>query len=147
MAKRLVEAEAIRGVSIIGQPGGWSVMLKLSMSEKLLGTQRTGKPRLWRSLDRCIEYVTSELRLFRFDLLDATNYSYESATRQARPDAAERMRKAHEAAAHEQWFREQTALTVKEADDPNTEWVSHEAVKADMQFQRENPMARITKGE
>ncbi len=29
MAKRLVEAAAIRGASIIGQPGGWSVVLKL----------------------------------------------------------------------------------------------------------------------
>jgi hypothetical protein len=147
MAKRLVEAAAIRGASIIGQPGGWSVMLKLGMSEKPLGTQRTDKPRLWRSLDRCIEYVTSELHLSRFDMLDATNYSHESATRQVRPDSAERMRKAHEAAAHDQWFREQVALAVTEADDPNTEWISHETVKADMQRQRESLMARIAKGE
>ena len=39
LARRMVEASAIRGASIIGQPGGWSVMLKLGMTEKPLGTQ------------------------------------------------------------------------------------------------------------
>mgnify|MGYP000025178467 FL=1 len=34
MAKRLVEAAAIRGAAIIGQPGGWSVVLKLGMQDK-----------------------------------------------------------------------------------------------------------------
>ena len=34
MARRLVGAMAIQGASIIGQPGGWSVMLKLGKVEK-----------------------------------------------------------------------------------------------------------------
>jgi hypothetical protein len=38
LARQMVEACAIRGVSIIGQPGGWSIMLKLGLTEKLLGT-------------------------------------------------------------------------------------------------------------
>ena len=41
MAKRLVEAAAIRGAAIIGQPGGWSVVLKLGMQDKALGVQRS----------------------------------------------------------------------------------------------------------
>ncbi len=45
MARRMVEACAIRGASIIGQPGGWSVMIKMGLAEKPLGTQRTDKPR------------------------------------------------------------------------------------------------------
>jgi hypothetical protein len=110
MAKRLVEAAAIRGASIIGQPGGWCVMLKLGMLEKPLGTQRIDKPRLWRSLDRCIEYVTSELHLYRFDLLDATHYSHESVTRQVRPDAAARLRKAHEAVTQDQFPTKNTTI-------------------------------------
>ena len=35
MARRLVEAMAIQGASIIGQPGGWSVMLKLAQWRSL----------------------------------------------------------------------------------------------------------------
>lgn len=73
MAKRMVEAAAIRGASIIGQPGGWAVMLKLGMHEKPLGVQRSDKPRVWRSLDACMAYLKNELHIARIDLLDATN--------------------------------------------------------------------------
>ncbi len=46
IAKRMVEASAIRTAAIIGQPGGWSVLLKFGLTEKVLGVQRTDKPRL-----------------------------------------------------------------------------------------------------
>ena len=46
MAKRMAEAAAIRGASIVGQPGGWSIMLKVGMTETPLGAQRTNKPRI-----------------------------------------------------------------------------------------------------
>jgi hypothetical protein len=58
IARRMVEASAMHvRASIIGQPGGWSVMLKFGMTEKVLGAQRTDHPRLWRSLDRCVDYL------------------------------------------------------------------------------------------
>lgn len=46
-------------------------------------------------------------------------------------------------AAHDLWVREQVADAVREADDPNTEWVSHEVVKQDMAQQRAELLARI----
>lgn len=115
MARRMVEVSAIQGASIIGLPGGWSVMLKLGRVEKLLGTQRTDKPRTWRSLDTCMDYLRNELHIVRVDLLDATHYSNDDASRRPRLDAAERMKRAHEAAAHDAWFREQVQASI---DDP-----------------------------
>ena len=41
MAKRMADATAIRGASIIGQPGGWSIVLKVGLHERPLGAQRT----------------------------------------------------------------------------------------------------------
>lgn len=143
MAKRMVEAAAIHGAAIIGQPGGWSVMLKLGMTEKPLGTQRTDKPRLWRSLDRCIAYLKNELHIARFDMLDATNYSAVSIVGKSRGDTATRMRRAHEAAAHDKWFREQVEQGIKEADDPNTQWVSHEEAKASWAKKRAELLKRV----
>lgn len=144
MARRMVEASAIRGAAIIGQPGGWSVMLKLGMQEKPLGAQRSDRPRVWRSLDRCVEYLRTELHLARFDLLDATHFSPMSLEgNKSREAAAERLRRTHEAAAHDKWFREQVEQALKEADDPITEWVPHEAVKADMAKQRATLLKRI----
>lgn len=143
MAKRMVEAAAIHGAAIIGQPGGWSVVLKLGMTEKPLGTQRTGKPRLWRSLDRCIEYLKNELHIARFDMLDATNYSAVSIVGKSRGDTAARMRRAHEAAAHDKWFREQVEQGIKEADDPNTQWISHEEAQASWAKKRAELLKRV----
>lgn len=131
MARRLVEAAAIRGASIIGQPGGWAVMLRLGTAQKPLGTQRTDKPRVWRSLDRCILYLRNELHIARFDMLDATNHSDAAITGgKSRNDASERLRRAHKAAAHDRWFRDQVAQGIKEADDPNTRWVTNDQAKA-----------------
>ncbi len=131
MAKRLVEALAIRGASIIGQPGGWSVMLKMGMTEKPLGAQRTDKPRTWRSLDRCVDYLKNELHLARFDLLDATQHSDVELAGKSRNDASERMRQTHAAAAYDKWFRAEVEQGLKEADDPSTQWVSNELVMAE----------------
>lgn len=124
MARRMVEASAIRGASIIGLPGGWSVMLKLGMTEKLLGVQRTDKPRTWRSLDTCMEYLKNELHIVRIDMLDASNHSAGDVTQNTRADSSERMKRAHEAAAYDKWFRAQVQAAI---DDPRPS-IPHEQV-------------------
>jgi hypothetical protein len=132
MACRMVEASAIRGASIIGQPGGWSVRLKMGQVEKSLGTQRTGKPRTWRSLDTCMAYLRNELRIVRVDLLDASNYSDGDETRRTRADQSERMRRAHEAVAYDTWFRQQ----VQEAIDDPRPSIPHDEVMAEFAERR-----------
>lgn len=136
MAKRMIEGAAMSGAAIVGQPGGWSVTLKLGETEKLLCAQRTDKPRLWRSLDRLLEYLINELHIDRVDSLDARNFSAPPPGGKARVDTSERMRRTHETAAHDKWFREQVAQAIDEADDPKTEWVSDEDADAAWAKQR-----------
>lgn len=95
VARRLVEASALRGAAVVGLPGGWSVLLKIGLEEKALAVQRTGKPRVWRSLDRCIDYLKTELGIARVDL-DASNHS-DALSPLRRSDASERLRAAHAA--------------------------------------------------
>ena len=142
MARRLVEANAIRGASIVGQNGGWSVMLKLGMSEKPLGTQRTDKPRLWRNLNSCADYVLTELNIKQVDGLDMRNYSASDAPR-SRIDASARLKTAHEAAAYDKWFRAEIEAAIVEADDPNTKWVSNDDANKSWAKQRAELVARI----
>jgi hypothetical protein len=137
MAKRMVEARAIRSASIVGQPGGWSVVLKMGLQDRPLGTQRSDTPRTWRSLDRAVAYVKNELHIVRFDLLDATNHSPgEPLAGKSRVDAAERLRLAHEAAGHDKWFREQVAVAIQEADAPDAQWVSASNAKSSWKKKR-----------
>ncbi len=142
--KRLVEARAIRGAAIIGQPGGWSVLLKYGMEERPLGVQRADRPRLWRSLDTCVDYLKEELHIGRIDLVDATQHSATaSLPGKSRPDAAERMRHAFAAAEHDRWFREQVEIGIQEADDPATKWIPHEEVERQFGQLREDLRKRI----
>jgi len=105
IAKQLVIEHAVRGASIVGRAGGWSVILKLGKSEKALAAQRSKHIRVWRSLDRCVAFMRDELGIAKINELDASHYAAESPTRQTRADASDRLRHAHEAAAHDRWFR------------------------------------------
>lgn len=146
MAKRMLEAGVDLGASIVGQPGGWSVMLRLGKIEKSLVSQRTDQPRLWRSLDRCVAYLKSELSIARVEMLDASNHSGLALGATSRLDTAERMRHAHQAAAHDRWFRSQVEQAMTEADDPNTEWVSDEDAKAGWAKKRAQLLKRSESG-
>ncbi len=129
MAKRLVEANAILGASIVGMPGGWGVVVKYGTTESPLAAQRSKKVRMWRSLDSCFAYVRNELGIDRFDGLDGSNHTDEGAGVRQRADTAARMKSAHEAAAHAQWLNDKVAASLA---DPAPGF-THEQVMADVQ--------------
>ena len=139
IARRMVEASAIRTAAIIGQPGGWSVMLKVGLIEKALGVQRTDKPRLWKSLDRCVEYLKTELHISRFDMLDATDHSAEPMNTSSKNNAAGRMREAHQAAAYTKWLKAE----IQEAIDDPRPSISNEEVKQHFAKKRKALQKRI----
>ena len=126
-AKKLATSGALRSAAIIGQPGGWCVLLKIGMMEKPLGTQRADRPRTWRSLDNCVSYLKNDLKILRFDMLDASQHSDTPPTGRTRADASERLKLAHQAAAHAQWFREQVEQGIAQADAPSAFFVEHAA--------------------
>lgn len=51
-----------------------------------------------------------------------------------------------DAAAHNEWFREQVREGLEEADDPNTKWVSNDEAKESYARKRAELLARIGKG-
>jgi hypothetical protein len=140
----LVDAHAIRGATVLGQRGGWAVLVRYGAYKRVVAAQRSRRPRLWRNLATAAAYVREELGLARFEV-DAQAHEPDAAARR-RPDQTERLRLAHEAAEHDRWFREQVEIGLKEADDPKTVWVPHEDVKADMARQRAELQARLETG-
>lgn len=136
---QLVEAGALRGAHVVGQPGGWSLRVEYGAAERALAAQRSRQVRVFRRMETLVSYL-KDVGIERFDV-DAADYEAEGG--KSRPDRAEAMRRTHEAAAHDKWFREQVEAAVTEADDPNAEWVPHEIVKQDMARQRAELLARI----
>lgn len=53
------------------------------------------------------------------------------------------MKNAHAAAAYDKWFRAEVTLALKEADDPNTQWISNEEAEASWATQRAELLKRV----
>lgn len=140
---RLVEAQAVRAAHVIGQPGGWSVVVKYGMTERPLAATRSREVRIFKKLETLVGYL-KDLGVIRFDV-NAADYDPEGGKALTRPDTSAALKRAHAAAAHDKWFRAEVEQALQEADDPATEWVPHSVVKADMAKQRAELKARIAK--
>ena len=119
---RLVEAGAVRGAHVIGQPGGWALMVNYGTQERPLAAKNTGTARVWRRFETLARYL-KDIGLTQFDV-DTANYDPDSVTAPKRPDRAEALKKAHEAAAYDKWFREQVQASI---DDPRPSLTNEEA--------------------
>ncbi len=65
--------------------------------------------------------------------IDARHWNPDQAdTGRRRPDRAAALKRAHEAAAHDRWFRTQLQEAIREADDPATVMIPHETVMAEV---------------
>jgi|ERR1039457_2951209 hypothetical protein len=123
--QHLVEAGAVRGADVIGQPGGWGIVIKYGMTQRTLAARR-GAIRTFSRLEALVNYLKG-IGISQF-MVNASNY--DPADKRARPDSAERMKRTFDAAEHDRWFREQVEEGIRQANDPNTEWVSGEDVSA-----------------
>ena len=142
---RLVEAGAVQGAHVIGQVGGWAILIKYGLLERALATTRSKKIRTFKKLETLVAYLKT-IGINRFDV-DAAQYDPATVQTYTRPDRTEAMRQAQEAVAHDQWFRAQVEQGVQEADDPNTVWIAHDEAKAATQRQRAGLLARLGKTE
>ncbi|TXE27166.1 hypothetical protein FOT62_22895 [Serratia marcescens] len=128
---RLVEAGAVRGAHIVGQPGGWAIMVQYGMLERPLAAQRSRNVRLFRRFETRVSYL-KDIGIARSDV-DSSNYTPDAITTARRPDRAEALKRAHEAAAYDAWFREQIQASI---DDPRPD-IPHEDVEARVAEKRE----------
>lgn len=119
---RLVEAGAVQGAHIVGQSGGWSVLVKYGMTERPLAAQRSRQVRLFRKFETLVSYLKG-LGIARFDV-DAANFDSDPATATRRPDRAEALKRAHEAVAFDTWFRAQVQASI---DDPRAHIADEDA--------------------
>ncbi len=121
---RLVEIGAVHAAHVVGQAGGWALSVQYGMADTFLAAQRSGKLRLFRKLETVMLYL-KKLGISHFDV-DAS--AYDAETDRKRPDRAESLKRAHEAAEHDAWFCEQVEQALIEADAPNAVSIPHDVV-------------------
>lgn len=132
--ERLVEAGAVHGASIVGQPGGWGVIIKYGMTdgmtERVLAAKR-GAVRVFRKFETLVGYLKGvgitcyEVDASKFDPVALK-------TERKRVDASERMKDAHDAASYKGWLTQQ----VQEAIDDPRPSVPHGQVLDDWKIER-----------
>ncbi len=134
---RLVEANVVNGASIIGQPGGWGVVIQCGVTERALAAKR-GSVRIFRKFETLVSYLKG-IGVSRYQV-DATGFGPASHKTTHRGTVASgRMKAAHEAAAYDKWFREQVQETL---DDPRPS-LPDAAVKKHFAVRRKELQRRI----
>lgn len=124
---RLVEGGAVQAAHVVGQAGGWALSVKYGVAERFLAAQRTGKLRLFRKLETVTLYL-KDLGISRFDV-DASGYDTEIAkAHRTRPDRAEALKRTHEAAEHDAWFRQQVQEALDRAESADAVFSPHDEV-------------------
>lgn len=113
--RRLVDAGAHVGAEVIGGAGGWGVVISYGRASQTLAATR-GAPRTWRQFETLAGYLKdlgiTEVRVntAEFEPGPSTGKQDKRST-----TASDRMKRAHQAAAYESWFREQVQASI---DDP-----------------------------
>lgn len=134
--QHLVEADAVRGADVVGQPGGWGVIIKYGITERTLAARR-GAVRVFSRFETLVTYL-KKVGISQFTV-NTSNYN--PAGKRERPDSAARMKRTFDAAEHDQWFREQVQEAIREADQPDAIWISNDEVTA-MSVTRREAWAR-----
>lgn len=117
---QLAQAGIVRSAHVVGQDGGWGILVKYGMTERALAAQRSRQVRIFRKLETLVEYLKG-VGIPRFDV-DAVNYDPHSATIAKRPDRAAALKDAHAAAAYTKWLKAE----VQEAIDDTSPTIPHD---------------------
>lgn len=117
---KLAEAGVVRSAHVVGQAGGWGILVKYGMTERALAAQRSHQVRIFRKLETLVGYLKG-VGIARFDV-DSANYAADSVTAHKRPDRAVAMKSAHEAAAYDKWLKAE----IQEAIDDTSPTIPHD---------------------
>ena len=127
--KQLADAGTIQQATAVALGENWSLMFKIGKAEKVLSTINGGQPRVWRHLDSLVRYLSS-IGIVHFGV-DAGHYAPDDARK--RPDKAAVLKQAHEAAAHDKWFRQEVKKAIAEADTNPDSGIPWEEVRGEME--------------
>lgn len=134
-------AGGVSGVTLKAQNGDFYVRVETRGGEAVLTKARSAEPRRFGNPLQALGLLRRlGITVGSFDVTQW--HPGQKRTTHVRPDRSAALKRAHEAVTHDQWFRAQVREAIAEADDPNTEWVSHDEARRDMQRQRELIEAR-----
>lgn len=122
--RELIAAGAVRSATLLGQRGGYAVLVRAGMAERYLAN-KAGTVKLYARLDTAAKDLR-ELGLAEFGV-NVVNFE-PGRLRPARPDRVTGLKRAHQLAAHDAWFREQVQQTLAKVERGEGALLSHDEV-------------------
>jgi len=126
------EGRAVRA-EVVGQAGAWGIVIRHGRAHQTL-TARRGHMRLFRRFETLVAYLkTMGITAFHVDAsdFDLPRDANESPDKRSAV-ASQRMKRAHEAAAYDVWFRESVRASIE---DPRPN-IDHEDVRKEFEARR-----------
>lgn len=102
----------IDATHVVGQAGGWAVQISIGDQEHILTAQRSGNVRLFKKLETLVGYLQG-LGIEHFKV-DTAGFDPQLLKTYQRPDRAQALKLAHEAAAYEAWFSTQIEASLRD---------------------------------
>ncbi|MFJ4156390.1 hypothetical protein ACIPZF_16525 [Pseudomonas sp. NPDC089752] len=109
---RMVENGRINATHIVGQPGGWAIQVDVNHQEHVLIAQRSGNVRLFKKFETLVSYLL-EMGIDHFEV-DTSAFDPGQMSTYQRPDRAQALKRAHEAAAYDAWFVDQVEASLED---------------------------------
>lgn len=139
--RRLHAAGVVSDTTLVAEPDGWSCVIQVRRTQYPLATKRGGV-RHWSRMESAARYL-HRLGIMQFHVDARALDDMAASTKATRPDARAKLKRAHEAAAYDAWFREQVQAAVDEADSPGAVWHAHEEVEAEFAERRAQTRQRL----
>lgn len=113
VVKEVAAAGSVRGAQVLGLPGGYQVIVRVGMKERVLA-DKAGKPRTFLTIDSAGRLLRSVGIGSQIEL-NIANYAPRGGLlkKRVRPDRAAALNRA---AAHDKWFRAEVEATLKTPD-------------------------------
>ena len=102
--RKLAEAGVVSTAHVIGQAGGWEILVKYGVTERALAATRSHQVRIFRKFETLVDYLKG-VGIFHFEV-NSANYATRSLVDRSRPDQSAKMKSAHQAAAYDEFFRQ-----------------------------------------
>jgi hypothetical protein len=136
------DAGDIVGVSLKSEGGTFFIQVDTqSGGVAVLAKARTSEPRSFGNPVQALNLLR-KLGLFA-GTFDIALWQPEQKGVGKRPDRSVALKRTHEAAEYDKWFRRQVQPGLAEANDSNTAWVPHKTVKESIERQRKALQSRI----
>jgi DNA-binding transcriptional regulator of glucitol operon len=127
--RRLIDSGAQLGAEVIGSVKGWGLVINYGRARQTLAATR-GQPRTWRQFETLAGYLKglgiAEVRVHTASFKPKAVSAAVNKPDQRSLVASNRMKRAHQAAAHDEWFRQQVQASI---DDPRPSVADEQARK------------------